>query len=330
MKPHSVIAVLTVLVMLPLSAFALPVAPDECAFIREKIASLPETGGEVIIPSGVYTCNSPVVIDRSQVTLSGGDHDVELRLGNNVSSPVIVMGDIHTPPRPLHDIQVKNLKIDGNRWFQKNECWGGPCDSGGTSYIRNNGITVRAITRGRIENVRITSARSGGIVTERGCFDLQVNQVTCTDSEFDGFAGYETFGSRFTDLTLSDNRAAGISLDIRFHGNLFRDVRIERNGDVGIFMRDASYNVFERLSISGSGSHGVFVAMDGDVSTCSSHNEFQDLAVTRSRGYGFRLNDRCGGNRLTGASAFRQNRDGCVSEAPEAKVEREGRVQCEN
>jgi hypothetical protein len=301
---------------------------DECTFIRQQYLNLPPSGGEVLIPHGVYTCQSPIIMDKSFTSLRG-EGDVTLRLGKNVNSPVIIMGDAVTPPRPLHNVTVKHLKIDGNRWYQKSECWGGSCDSGGTSYIRNNGITVRGLTNGRIEDVSITSARSGGVVTEKGCYDLVVDHLTAVDNEFDGFAGYETYGSKLTNLILSHNRAAGISLDIRFNGNFFKDVHIENNGDVGIFMRDSSSNIFENVSILGSGSHGVFLAMaDDDEATCPLSNEFQNLSVTHSRGVGFRLNNACAGNALSGTAQFLENRDGCLSVDPQSKVEVLGLLVC--
>lgn len=303
---------------------------DECSFIREKLDSLPVTGGEVIIPAGIYTCLSPVILNRSNTSLRG-EGDVTLRLGKNVNSPVIIMGEVLTPPRPIHHVQVGHLKIDGNRWYQKSECWGGACDSGGTSYIRNNGITVRAVTNGRIHDVYITSTRSGGVVTEKGCFDLEVDNLTAVDNEFDGFAGYETSGARLTNLNLSHNRAAGISLDIRFNGNIFKNVLIEKNGDVGIFMRDSSSNIFENVSIADNGSHGVFLAQaEDDQATCPLNNEFQNLSVLHSRGVGFRLNNACVGNSLSGKALFFENRDGCVSEGPSAKLEIQGQVVCQD
>jgi len=300
---------------------------DDCSFIRQKIVALAEGGGEVVIPGGTYVCRSPIVLDRSYISLRG-EGEVVLRLGNNVNAPVIVMGDAMTPPRPLREISVMNLRIDGNRWHQKFECWGGPCDGGGTSFIRNNGITVRGVTDGRIQDVYITGARSGGVVTERGCFDLMVDNLTAVDNEFDGFAGYETFGSRLTRLNLSHNQAAGISLDIRFHGNHFRDVNLDHNGDVGIFMRDSNANIFENVDIAESGNHGIFLSQADDPGSCSLGNEFQDLSVSRSRGFGFLLNDLCAGNRLTGVANFRENRDGCIGGVPGARLENEGRILC--
>lgn len=313
----------------PLNAYAGNNLLDECQSIQKQIQELPIYGGEVIIPAGIYTCLAPIVLDKSNVSLRG-EGDVTLRLGKNINTPVIVMGSILTPAPAVYNIKVSNLKIDGNRWFQKSECWGGACDKGGTSVIRNNGISVRGVTNGLIKDVFITSARSGGVVTEKGCFDLVIDNLTAVDNEFDGFAGYETFGSKLMNMTLSHNRSAGISLDIRFNGNIFKNVKIEKNGDVGIFMRDSSSNIFENVSILDSGSHGVFLAeADGDEATCPVNNEFQNLSVIHSRGVGFRLNSACSGNFLSGKTKFVENRDGCLSEGPNAQVENQGEVACQ-
>ncbi|MBC7540366.1 MAG: right-handed parallel beta-helix repeat-containing protein [Bacteriovorax sp.] len=333
MKPTNteiILSLLTAFVaIMPLSTMAAAPVQDECSFIREKLQNLPAIGGEVLVPAGIYTCAAPIVLDRSNTSLAG-DGDVTIRLGNNINTPVIIMGDIVTPPKAIRNVQVSHLKIDGNRWNQKSECWGGKCDGGGTSVIRNNGITVRAVTKARIQDVYITSARSGGIVTEKGCYDLEVDNLTAVDNEFDGFAGYETNGARLTNLTLSHNRAAGISLDIRFNGNIFKNVKIESNGDVGIFMRDSSSNIFENVSIIDSGSHGVFMAdADDDEATCPLSNEFQNLSVVHSRGMGFRLNNACEGNSLTGVAHFSGNRDGCVSESSIASIEVLGQILCQ-
>jgi hypothetical protein len=129
-------------------------------------------------------------------------------------------------------------------------------------------------------------------------------------------------------MTLSRNRAAGISLDLRFNGNFFEDVQIVDTGDVGIFMRDSNSNVFEGVSITNSGNHGVFLASDGDDTTCPLGNEFKNLSVTHARGVGLRLNDSCSGNILTGTAHFESNRDGCVEEAPGAHIDVEAEVEC--
>ncbi len=302
---------------------------DECTFIRDLITAVPDSGGEVTIPAGSYTCNSPIVLDKNNLRLRG-QGEVTLKLGKNINAPVIVMGDIITPPKPLMGIEVRNLKIDGNRLQQRMECWGGPCDSGGTSFIRNNGITVRAVTKGKIQDVFITSARSGGVVTEKLCYDLEVENLTAVDNQFDGFAGYETTGAKLNNMNLNKNLAAGISIDIRFHGNIIRNSKIDRNGDVGIFMRYSNSNLFENVEISNSGNHGIYLAETEESGTCPINNEFFNLKVSKSNGFGFHLNNSCEGNRLSGRAAFIQNRDGCIFRGGQAKLKIDGQLICEN
>jgi len=94
-------------------------------------------------------------------------------------------------------------------------------------------------------------------------------------------------------------------------------------------MRDSSSNIFENVSIADSGSHGVFLAEADDDSTCPLGNEFQNLSVMRSRGVGFRLNNVCEGNIISGTSLFSGNRDGCVSELPNSRVEIRGELTCQ-
>lgn len=301
---------------------------DECAFIRDGLARLPAAGGEFVVPAGHYTCAFPIVLDRDHLRLRGSG-EVTLKLADNANAPLVIMGEATTPPTPVFGVEVADIKLDGNRAHQQMECWSGPCDSGGRSFVRNNGITVRAVINGRIHNVFITGPRSGGVVTEKGCWNLKIDGLTVTNSYFDGFAGYETEGSDLSNMHFFGNLAAGISLDIRFNANTIRHTRIEDNGDVGIFMRDSNDNIFDDVKISGSGSHGIFLSYVDDIYTCPTNNEFRDLSAQGSNGAGFRLNSACEKNRLTGEARFRGNRFGCISEATWMKLGIEGRLICE-
>jgi parallel beta-helix repeat protein len=302
---------------------------DDCAFVRAALKNLPASGGEFIVPDGTYNCATPIILDRDNLTLRGSGH-TKFRLADNSNVPMIIMGAIETPPRLVKGVQVMDLVLDGNRTHQQIECWGGPCDSGRTSNIRNNGITVRGVTNGVIKNISILSPRSGGVVTEKGCVGLLIDGVSVADSEFDGFAGYETTASTLTHLDLSHNASAGISIDIRFHGNTIRDSVLTGNRDVGIFMRYANGNHFENLVISDSGNHGIFVAEAEDTNTCPLDNEFFNLTVVRSRGFGFLLNNDCAGNKLTGTATFKKNTSGCFRDASAGKLDLAARIICED
>ncbi len=308
--------------------FAQTALADECENIRNALNELPPSGGEVIVGPGNYTCDHPIIMDRSNVILRGTP-ETFLRLADNSNSPLIIMGAIETPPRPVANISVVNLQLDGNRQHQQIECWGGPCDAGGKANIRNNGITVRGVTNGVIRNIKITSPRSGGVVSEKGCVNLFIDGLKVTDSQFDGFAGYETTGSVLSNMVLSSNLAAGISLDIRFHGNTIRDSILANNRDVGIFMRYADENLFENLKIENSGNHGVFVAEAEEPGTCPRGNIFAGLTVEHSKGYGFLLNNDCEGNRLVGKIEFRKNSAGCLREPSRDRLGRPAQFICE-
>lgn len=313
-----------------ISNFGLTAHADDCDFIRSAIQNMPAQGGTIEVPAGIFVCDRPIILDHEHATLRGQGFGSVLKLADNVNAPVIVMGQVETPPKQIYGVTVRDLKIDGNRDHQQGECWGGDCDAGGTAYIRNNGITVRGITNGRIENVYITRPRSGGVVSEKGCYNLQIDGLTVSESYFDGFAGYETYGSKLKNLHFFSNNAAGISIDIRFHGNTIENALIENNRDVGIFMRDSNDNLFKNVTIRNAGNHGIFLAADDTgLATCPTNNEFRDLTVENSRGVGFRLNDACEKNRLTGRALFRANRDGCISEGTATKIGIAGSFICD-
>jgi parallel beta-helix repeat protein len=212
----------------------------------------------------------------------------------------LILGGIETPPERVRDLKVENLTLDGNRDLQDMECWLGPCDSGGVTYIRNNAITIRGVHGAKIKNVRALRARSGGMVTERDCAKLHVDGLVAKDNYFDGFAGYKTTDSLFENLDLSENLGAGVSLDIHFHGNTFKNSKLNKNMDVGIFMRDSNDNTFYGLTLQDSGSHGVFCAqVEDQVSTGPKNNIFENLIIAGARGNGFHLNNAsCTGNQL--------------------------------
>ncbi|MGZ3693313.1 MAG: right-handed parallel beta-helix repeat-containing protein [Bdellovibrionota bacterium] len=297
------------------SAFA-----DGCDAIRLALDLLPPDGGIVHIPPGTYLCETPLVLDRNGVALDG-DGQAILKLADNSNAPLVIMGEVATPPRAVYDISVANLTLEGNREHQQYECWGGPCDSGGNAFIRNNGLTIRGVVRGKVSNVFISGARSGGVVTERHCQELNINGLSSTDNFFDGFAGYQTYRSTFANLNLSRNHAAGISLDLDFSENIVRNASLRQNGDVGIFMRGSNQNIFADLTIEGSGSHGIFLAEAGRQGTCANFNEFANLSVLGSKGFGFLLNNACIGNQLTGQATFIANSQGCIKVADGAKLD---------
>src|SRR5215472_16710056 len=60
--------------------------------IQQALDSLPDSGGEVILPPGTYAICEPIVLQRSHQTLRGSGASTTLRqLADHANCPVIVM-----------------------------------------------------------------------------------------------------------------------------------------------------------------------------------------------------------------------------------------------
>lgn len=278
----------TALLMCGFSQAAVAFEADQCEFIRSALSDPKVT--EIVIPEGTYICRRPIILNRNGASLVGQGR-VILKLADHANCPLLILGNVETPPKLIYDINVANLTFEGNRENQDMECWSGPCDSEGVANIRNNGITIRGVHRAHIKNVNVFRMRSGGVVTEKGCTKLHIDGLVSKYNYFDGFAGYETEQSTFDNLDLSENLGAGISLDIKFNRNTFRQALLKNNKDVSIFMRDSNKNVFTSFEVIDSGSHGVFVShVEHQDQTSPQDNIFEDFIISGTQKDGFHIN----------------------------------------
>jgi len=312
---------------------------DDCKSIRDDLRRLSPQGGVVTIPAGVFECRSMVLIDRSHVVLRGAGRDrTILRLADRAHAPVLVIGDARViqnekgdwvTVQRVENVEVSNLTVDGNLANQDpwRECGNRSCD-GDPISIRNNAITVRGASNVRIRNVTTHSAISGGLVTEKFCKHLHVENFISYGNYFDGLAGCQTEQSLFENFILMKNRAAGISLDIKDKGNHFRNGLIFANGDVGIFARDISDMIFENLRISHNGSHGIYLSDTGHPDSCANRNEFRSLLIDNSGGHGIHLASACTGNKVTGRSVLLKIADGCFHVHPNTVMDVDRSVKC--
>jgi len=261
--------------------------------IQGAIAALPEGGGVVVLGPTLFPVSEAIVIDRDGVELRGMGRETILRLTDGANSSVIVIGSTATPvARIVRNIAVGHLVIDGNRGAQQFECGGGPCDSGGLSFIRNNGVTVRGAEDVVLSNLSTHNCRSGGVVLEKVCRRIYVVDLESYNNEFDGLACYETEDSVFDQLQLHHNRSAGLSIDWKFNRNLVIDSTFTRNGSQGIFMRDSNANTFRNLYLRDNGEQGLFVAETREIpgSACR-ENRFERMTITGNQTEGIRVND---------------------------------------
>ncbi len=299
---------------------------NTCEAIQKTINKLPAIGGEVFIPAGIYTCSTPIILDRDNLIVRGEGAATLLRVADKANIPVFVMGQtMRVPTVTRRYIQVKNLMIDGNRKMQTSECMGGNCSD--EFPLRNNGITIRRCEDCMVDNVTVYGAISGGLVTELGCQRLMIRDYSSYDNEYDGFAGYETENSTFSGINLYNNKGAGISTDIHFDNNKFSDVTITNSSTVGIFMRDSSNNSFTNVHIRNTKQHGIFLAqVDDDATKPASGNTFNSIVITHSGGYGILISDASCTNNLFVASQFSDNTAGCFGEAASNLIESVGTI----
>jgi hypothetical protein len=312
---------------------------DQCDFIREKIAALPETGGVVDIPAGTFDCRSMILVKKNNVKIHGaGLNKTTLRLANQSPAPVLVIGDDRIIQDKLGNwvtatrvsgIEVSDLTIDGNLINQdpSKECGNGSCD-GDVANIRNNGITIRGASYVTVQRVTTHHMISGGLVTEKYCDHLLVKDFTSYGNFFDGLAGYQTESSRFENVNLSRNRSAGISIDIDFNNNIFSGGTLAGNGKVGIFARSLHGVIFEKLNIINGGEHGAFLAKAEHENSCANDNEFRSVNFEGNTGFGLYVADACTGNKVTGATVFNKNTSGCYFVNPATTLSVEPSVQC--
>ncbi len=295
--------------------------------IQRALDLLPESGGEVVLPAGVFTVDQPIVLRRDHQTLRGSGKETILRLADGANCPVIIMGEpVNNPRHTIRYLCVSSLFIDGNRSHQQRELWR---LLGEGSQIRNNDITIQNVSDSIVVHVACVRARSGGLITTRGVRRLTVRDLTAFDNEFDGLACYNTEDSLFTELNLHHNPGAGISLDLSFNNNTISNALLVAN-DLGIFMRASRGNRFFNISIQDSRHYGVFMAhterqtMRGWAPTPRTecvHNAFTNLIASNCGSAAFRVNNTtCTNNVIIGAKFHNDVQGGLSLARPDLVV----------
>jgi hypothetical protein len=252
-----------------------------CDSINQAIKALPASGGEIKLSAGIYTCSSPVIIDRDNVTIIGaGRTQTLIKAADMRPLPVVVIGSVNNsnsdehgipyPDRVTKNTSIRSLTIDGNFHSNPNakdlECYNPKTNSSlncGTDpglFIRNNSLTIRRAEHVRISDIETRGAYSGGIVLEKKCVDVVMDNFSSTDNYFDGFAGYETAESRFSSFDVSKNQFSGISVDWGFEGNTFENGVANDNGDNGIFSQDVGRNTYQNLKLLNNHNLGIYIA----------------------------------------------------------------------
>lgn len=247
--------------------------------LRDALDGMPPQGGRILMRAGTYDVSAPIVVAHDGVTIEGEGMATYVRLVDGANCPVFVLGEA-IPVQPIGQhtgIVLRNMVVDGNRHGQTQEL----CDLPGLDHLRNNCITIRSARDCTVENVTVQSARSGGIVTEKGCSTIMLRGIIARDNHFDGIACYETVRSTISECSLDSNEAAGLSFDLDFDHNVITACFITNNDGPGIFIRASSHNHFSACHVTDNGEDGVFIA-DGEPPTSAGavRNFFENNTYT--------------------------------------------------
>lgn len=281
------------------------------ADIQKALDELPD-GGEVRLPAGTYHVSEPIVLRHDHQTLRGAGFSTVLLLADHANCPVVILGSpIQPRTQATSDVHLSDVLIDGNRTKQSSEFWRSARDG---SFINNNGVAIWDVTDATVERVTCCHCRSGGLVmaeTRR----IAIQNFSAFDNEYDGLACYSTEDSRFSDLNLRDNLAAGISLDLSFNHNVIACATMSGN-DLGVFMRASRNNLFQSMTIDRCHRYGVFMAQTAEPGpegwrlvpgTECTDNTFNAPVITNCGSYGILINNASCTNNVVNDAQYANN-----------------------
>ena len=245
-----------------LSAVSCAVSPGES--IQDCVDSvIDDGGGSVLLSAGVHVISETVHIWGDGVQLQGEGPGTVLSVADDAQVSAITIGSLdETPSVTVSDVTVRDLSIDGNRDDQSSEFWAAPHD-----HIAVSGLTLRGAERIRLQDLDVWSARSAGVLTEKGTRDVLVSGLDVRDSYFDGLScndssSLQVFASRFT-----ENDSAGITADCDCRDSLFDGLLILDNGQgpaglyPGVYLSTVNGLTFTHNDISGHPGDGILLTM---------------------------------------------------------------------
>lgn len=206
----------------------------------------------------VYNISSSLILTSGKTLRAyPADKQTILKLANGADRAVILVGNdlqVGNSAPLVSNVLIKDITIDGNKAAQTSEF------TPGKPWLRNNGIDVRFVKNLVIDNVYIHDARSGAIVVSWDSEDIVISSSLLTTSFFDGVALYTSTNIIVTDCILTNNVAAGISIDNNLRNTQFINCLVNNNGDVGVFQRWATNVSYDTCQISNNGNHGFFLS----------------------------------------------------------------------
>ena len=208
----------------------------------------------VCFDAGEFRLDGMLHLERSNVTLRGaGPAATTLRLQEGLSSPVLVLGDVHhqEPDMTIRNVTVEDLAIRG----RAND---GEEFSEERPYLSNSALIVRRGENIDITDLDIRDCRSACVLTEYHSSDVSIADNVIAGAKWDGISLNRAGTTRIVGNTIRDNVAAGITVEYLENSEIANNV-ITDNGSHGLYLADAEHNRFADNRISGNAEAGVYL-----------------------------------------------------------------------
>lgn len=281
--------------------------------LRQALITLAPTGGKIMVARGRYVVDEPIIITANNVSIEGTGSDTEFVLADHSNCPVFFVGSLEVPAKTIYEkISISKIRIEGNSAKQDRETW----NLVGREWFTNNGITVRNVADSEFSDILVEDAISGGIVFAERCLNIHLSRITARKNVFDGIAwDGEVSLCSISDSTLSNNGAAGLSLDIGPEQNYFSKLRLIQNGTSGLFMRDSRNCDFWNCAFIENKEDGVFIANSEDQKRGSSGHTFRSCEFSSNGAYGFAQKGDKSTDILLLNPIFRDNAGGTIDQS---------------
>ncbi len=282
---------------------------------------LNDGGGLVFVRAGAYTVSRYIHIWGNNLVLQGAGPATKIRVANGAQTSGVVVGpvspmnpDEDPSGKPVENVVIRDLIIDGNKEGQSDESWRRPLD-----YIMVSGITIRYAKNVTVDNVTVINGRSAGILVEKSTDGFLLDNVNLEQSAFDGFSCNKSRHGNVTNSRFRKNLLAGITATCDCSDNIFSNNDISSNGlgsqkAPGIFLADAHGNQFSGNVIEGNGDTGItLTGPDCNVTkTGASLNYFSSNKIAANRSCGVYLHPKGGsggpgGGNIAGSTFYHAN-----------------------
>ncbi|WP_148864578.1 right-handed parallel beta-helix repeat-containing protein [Marinobacter fonticola] len=208
----------------------------------------------VCLAAGEFQLDGMLHLERSNVTLRGAGPDATtLRLREGVSSPVLVLGDVHhqEPDMTVRNVTVEDLAIRGR-------ANAGEEFNSERPYLSNSALIVRRGENIELTDLDIRDCRSACVLTEYHSSDVRIADNVIAGAKWDGISLNRAGPTRVVGNIVRDNTAAGITVEYLNNSEISNNV-VTDNGSHGIYLADAEHNRFADNRIAGNAEAGVFL-----------------------------------------------------------------------